>query len=525
MTTIEELQRTIHEQQKQLACQEAQLASREAQLEEATSVRDKLAREKRLLESELAVLLNRLYRPKSERAHPDQQRLFSSELMTPTPEGEGIPRKRDSSTRAKGHGRQAFPEHLPREEIVLDLADDEKHCECGKGLKRIGEEITERGHIIPARVIVRRYVRPKYACPEGHTVRTANLPSSLIDRAKYEPSAYAYLATAKYADHLPLHRLEGIFRRHGVELSKSTMWDMLSRLDEVVAKPIVEQMHREVLEEEVLQADETPVTVLLESKGGSKKGYLWCYGNGIRRVFDFTMSRERDGPRRFLGGWKGTLQTDGYSGYDAVTRENGLIRAGCWSHARRKVKEALDAGEASAAQVFLHIQRLFRIESALKKRKERRSLDADSFRELRDRIRKTRSQGVLQDIQQAAESLRRKRATVPRGILGRALRYLENQWEPLKECILNPDLEIHNNDAERALRHVAIGRKNWNFFGSPRGGDVGHRLFTLALACRALNLNPAYYFQDVIQRVDTTPATKVAELTPWAWAIRQLGDN
>ena len=229
---------------------------------------ERLTRDNVRLSSELQILLNRFLRTKNERLDPRQLTLFAEALdaaEAPAPEAEPAPAPKK---KGKGHGRKPFRKDLPRVTVTLELEEGNRCCdECGVEFQRIGEDVTERGEIIPARMLVKRYVRPKYACPQGHGVKTAPLPPTLIEKAKYEPSVYAHLATAKYADHQPLHRLEGVYRRHGFDLPKQTMWEMLRRLDEIVAKPILAQMRSEVLEYRILQVDETPVTVQLVSDG------------------------------------------------------------------------------------------------------------------------------------------------------------------------------------------------------------------------------------------------------------------
>jgi len=504
---------------------EATVQAKDAEIAALRAALAKLERENKRLADELTVLLNRLFRKKSERLDPAQLRLLIEELTASAP-AETPPAAEPPSVPVKahrrGHGRAAFPPHLPRETVELDVAPEERICpDCGQEMQAFGVETTERGHIIPARMIVKQYVRKKYACPGGHAVRTAALPPSLIEKCKYEPSVYAHLVVAKYGDHLPLHRLSGIYKRQGFLLPKSTMWEMLRRVDEIVAAPILRQMRQELLSEPLLQADETPVIVQLEDDRKSHKGYIWCYGVGKRRVFQFTLTRERDGPRQFLSGWRGhTLQTDGYSGYDEVTRVNELVRAGCWSHARRKLKEALDTGAREAIDLIRPVQRLFRIERALHRRAEAQGLSPEAWRELRIDVRRRLSTRVLTRIRTRVDALCEERSTLPKSKLGQALTYLDNQWTPLTRFLNDPALEIHNNDSERALRHVVTGRKNWLFFGSPDGARVGANLFSLVATCKALEINPQAYLEDVLQRVDHTPASRIAELTPWAWAAQ-----
>ena len=288
-----------------------------------------------------------------------------------------------------GHGRGAFAPHLQREDINLDLPEEERCCpECGEAMRCIGTDVTERGHIIPARMMVKRYVRNKYGCPHGHAVRAAPMPPGVVDKAKYEPSVYAHIVTAKYGDHLPLHRLQGIFRRFGAHLPKQSMWDMLVRFDEIAAQPILVEMHRQLLEEEVLPADETPIRVQLEGQKGTRRWTLWVWRSARgspneMSVAYFKDDRSAKGPDAFLGGWTGTLLTDGYDGVNPTARQNAITRAGCWAHARRKFRDALTAGATRAGLALQSIQRLFWVERAVMARAENRGLDRDQLIELR----------------------------------------------------------------------------------------------------------------------------------------------
>ncbi len=485
-----------------------------AQAEEIES----LKRENKRLSDEMTLLLRQLFHKKSERLSPEQMRLFAEmtgESIEPEPETLSPPRKKVRP----GHGRALFPEHLQRKVIDLDLPEEERSCaECGCEMRVIGTEVTERGHIVPARCLVHRYERKKYACPNGHGVRTPELPPSVIEKCKYEPSVFANLTVAKYGDHIPLHRLSGIYKRNGFSLPKTTMWEMLQRVDEIVAQPILAQMRKEILEERIIQGDETPVTFQVEDGKGSAKGYIWSYGNGKKRLFEFTKTRERTGPKTFLRGWDGTLQTDGYSGYDEAVRENDLVRAGCLSHARRKVKDALDTGSTNALRLLRPIQRLFRIERAARRRAEAQGLSETETLALVSDVRSRLSRRTTEHLWREVTHLSEERTTLPKSTLGKAVTYLQNQWTPLTRFLDDPELAIHNNDCERALRHVVTGRKNWLFFGSEKGGRVGANLFSIVAACKALEIHPERYLEDVLERVSNTPQSEVGKLTPWAWA-------
>ena len=474
-----------------------------------------------LLIEQMNILKRGLYGRSSERIDPDQLALFDETGLRPAvdPEPELPPVEKP---RKKGHGRASFREDLPRETIELDLAPEDRICpDCDVALKPMGEDVTERGHFIPSKIVVRRYVKKKYGCPEGHVVRTAEAPPALIERCKYEPSVYAHLVTAKYCDHLPLHRLSGIFKRYGVHLPKQTMWDMLCRVDELVAQPVLKQMREEILQHLHLHADETPVVLRNEDEKGTRQSFAWLYRTLDDKVIvDFRLSRGRDGPKSFLGKYGGTMIMDGYSGYDEVVRQNGIRRAGCWSHARRKFKEALDTGSQEAIRVLAAVQRLFWIERSVLTRAKDRDLSRADIWLLRQQVRARRSSVVMDRIYREAEVLHADARTLPKSALGKAIKYLFGQETPLRLFLDDPRLPIHNNDAERDIRHLAIGRKNWLVFGSPKGGEVACRLYSLVISAKAAGIDPEAYFADILERIAVTPASRVCELTPWAWAAR-----
>lgn len=490
-----------------------------------------LRRENKILRDEVAWLKHHVFGRKTERLAPGQLAFAENgdpERPVATPEPSRA--KEPTKTPAKGHGRAPFPEGMPREVIEVRVPDADRACpHCAEPMKAIGVEVTERGHLIPARMIVRRFEREKLACPKGHTVRTADAPAGVIDRAKFEASVYAEVVTRKYTDHVPLHRMERIFARDGVEIAKQTMWDMVVRVDELVAVPVLAEAKRQLLEEAVLHADETPYTVIIEDgpgAKGSKKAYCFVWrsvtGAGPPKVVvDFRMSRESEGATDFLGRWSGTLLTDGYAGYDEVVARNGIVRAGCWAHARRKFVEALNLGMQDAKLVLAPVQRLFWIERAIDSRAEARAMDRIARESLRTRVRTSRCRRVIADAITIAEKLETKPSTLPKSQLGKAIGYLLRQRGPLSAFLTDARLPMHNNDAERDIRHLAVGRKNWLVFGSPRGGEVACRLYSLVLSCMLNGVDPREYIEDVLGRLSTTPASRVAELTPWGWAAKR----
>jgi transposase/uncharacterized coiled-coil protein SlyX len=514
------------------------VAEKDGRIAELEQCLAQLQRDNERLSQQIQVLLNRIYRRKSERIDPRQLLLFDlgpDQCAVDDTEAQEEDESRRPSRKAKprnGHGRRRFPAHLPRQKILLDLPEDERVCpDCREVMQEFGQDVTERGHVIPAQILVRQYVRPKYACPAGHAVRMKDLPPTVIDKGKYEPSVYAQIAVSKFGDHLPLNRQQAIFSRYGIDLPRSTMWDMLAQMVRLGVKPILEQCRKELLESVYIQADETPIVVLIEDeterpkrkkgKRVRKTGYATVYRSGKKVLFQFTLSRSREGPIEFLGSWKGILQTDGYSGYNEITRRNGLIRAGCWTHVRRKYREAFEGGARGAAELLSLIRRLYWIEAALKKRAARRDLNTETFHNLRRDVRQRRSKPVVRRIFAMAQELSLKRSTLPKSPLGLAIGYLQNQSKELSVFLDEGTIEIDNNAAEQAIRPIALGRKNWLHVGSPRGGEVACCLYSLITTCKALDLNPQAYLEDILIAAATTPTSQLASLTPWAWAERQ----
>jgi len=499
--------------------------NQEAQFEALVLRLDALERENKILREENALLKKWRFGRSSERLEPGQLTFFETGEW---PEASPMPATQPSSTGKRkkqtgGHGRAPFPAHLNREDHLHELPEADRKCPCcGDIMQEIGEDVTERGRLIPAQMIIDRHVRTKYACPHGHGVKSAALPDGVIDGGKYGPSVYANIVTAKYNDHLPLNRLEGIYERYGIRIPKQTMWDMLVRVDELVAQPILKQMRLELLEEPVLHADETSVVLRVEGQKTNKKGWIWGWRNEPHErpskvLIEFHQGRGKQVPASFLGEWSGTLLTDGLASYNPVCEINGITRAGCWAHARRNIRDALEQGATDAAPILRMMNRLFALERAIRKRAERRELCHEEMLELRAQVRTRSATPLLVRVLSAAQDLKDKRTTIPKSKLGKGVGYLLNQQAPLSVFLKDPRVPIHNNDQERDLRHIIVGRKNWMVLGSVRGGEVACRLYSLMLSCRQNGVNPEAYIADVLMAVAKTAATAIADLTPWAW--------
>jgi transposase len=371
---------------------------------------------------------------------------------------------------------------------------------------RMGESVSEKLEYQPASFVVIATARLKYACPHCQAgVTEAPAPPQAVEKSLAAEGLLAHVVVSKYVDHLPLHRLAGIFARQGVELSRTTLCDWIADVATALM-PIGEQLRREVTAVTYLQTDDTPVTVL-DDRGGSFKGRLWTYLDPLGRqgVFDATATHERAGPEAFLTGFRGSLQADAYPGYDALYRSGHVLEIGCWAHGRRRFVEAFMTDPQAARMVAL-IQQLYDVERA------GAELDPDARRALRHE----QSVPLLTHIDGVRQEL--ARSVRPKSPLGDALRYLTNQWAALQRYVDDGRVAIDNNRAENQLRVVAVGRKNWLFAGSMTGAHRAALLYSLVQSCKLVDVPPFDYLKDVLLRVATHPQRLIHQLTPKAWA-------
>jgi transposase len=468
---------------------------------------------------QLEKLMRWRYGPKRERADEHQLFLFAVALVGTDKDievkgAEGSKKERKSTP----HGRQRLPKHLKRQRVVHDLGPDERHCpECQEVLRHIGEETSERLEYVPASWFVIEDVCEKYACPRGCTVVTAGKPMQAIERGLAGPGLLAHVAVSKYADHQPLHRQEEMYRRQGVRVSRKTMCDWMRRSAELV-NPLFEEMKRRVMTSKVLQTDDTPVGVLDPALGRTRTGRIWTYvGDGEHpyTVYDYTPSRSRDGPEAFMEDFSGYLQADAYSGYDRLykDREREVVEVACWAHARRKFYEAQTSDLMRSMVMLAYIRLLYDVE------REARERALDSAGRLA--LRKEKSVPILKDIK---GYLRKEQANVlPKSPEGQAIAYALSNWEALTRYCEDGDLEIDNNGAERSLRGIAIGRKNWMFFGSDTGGRTAAILTSFITTCKRLHVDPFAYLCDVFDRISSHPAKRLEELLPDKWKAAHEG--
>lgn len=475
------------------------------------------------MERLLAQLIQARSGRRSEQLSRDQLALFSNESeQAPVSEpdddsgnddppqagGAGTPRRH-------GGGRKALPAHLKRERIEHDLPDSDKHCaDCGEDRRPIGEQTSERYEYIPAQMMVIEDVCKTYAC--SCTVKTASKPAQPIEKSTAGASLLAQVVVSKMADHLPLHRQAKIFRRFGVEISDQTMCGWMAQVAAQM-EPLYERLKQFVLASKVVGTDDTPVKVLDRQLPQARKGRIWPY-RGDRDhpavVYDYTPTRERAGPERFLKKYRGYLQADAYAAYDAffTTPGRGLVEVGCWAHARRHFYEARDSDAARMQTVLVLIGQLYAVEQIGRER----GLRGEQMRLLREH-------GARPVLVRLNEYLRRIAGELlPKSEAGSAVAYALKNWAALTRYCDDGDLEIDNNGTERSIRGFAVGRANWTFFGSDGGGRTAAVLRSFVTSCELVKVDPFVWFRDVLTRLAEYPVTRLEELLPHRWAAAQL---
>jgi transposase len=463
------------------------------------------------LQHQLEQLLRQRYGRKTEQIDPAQLLLFAQEILAqaeptpapiPTPEPDPASTPTKDAPKKNGHGRKPLPASLPRETVLHDVPPERRTCpDCGAERTCIGHEVREQLEYKPASLVVIEHVRPKYACEacEANVVIADKLPEP-IEKGLPGPGLLAYVAVSKYADHLPLYRLEGIFKRFGVELSRSTMCDWMATIADLL-KPIVKLMLSKILESKVVQ----------NSIGDHDHHYV---------VYTYTPDRSAAGPEKIFKDFKGYLQADAYSGYDGLYKSGDIVEVGCMMHARRKFHEARTSDPQRSHQALAWISLLYDVERDAKKRQ---TADYEAFVAFRHDLRNERSRPIFDKLHAWLEAELPK--VLPKSPIGEAIQYALNHWEALKRPLEAGFLELDNGASERAFKPVAIGRKNWLFAGSDNGGETAAVLMSLCTTCKELEIDPQAYLRDVLDRISTHPARRIEELLPDQWQkLRQAGD-
>ena len=471
------------------------------------------------LTHEMAVLKRLKFAAKSEGFNAEQKSLLEetidADLGALAAEIEAQQPKKPAAEDNQQPKRQTLPAHLPRREIRHEPADTT--CGCGQAMKRIGEEVAEKLDYQPGVFTVERHVRGKWVCACCEKLVQKPVAPHIIDKGIPTTGLLAQVLVAKYLDHLPLYRQEAIFERAGLAIARSTLAAWVGECG-VQLQPLVDALVAEMLEHPVLHADETPVAMLKPGRGKTHRAYLWSYCttsfNPMRYVvFDFADSRGGEHVRSFLGlpgtehnpGWKGSLVTDDFSGYKACF-ELGVTEAGCMAHARRKFHELwANHGSSVGEQALKFFMQLYEVE------REVQHLASDE----RKAIRQRKSKPIAYALHQWLTQQRQK---VPDGsATARAIGYSLKRWAALVRFIDDGDLPIDNNWVENQIRPIAIGRNNWLFAGSLRAGKRAAAVMSLVHSARLSGHEPYAYLKDVLERLPTQTASRIAELLPHRW--------
>jgi transposase len=466
----------------------------ERQVEETSATAEELQRAFACLKEEYLILKRLLYGPRRERLaeDPNQQHLFDTKALPPSPIPEPVVESQSqSSNKRKGHGRRPIPDHIPRRDVLHDVAEAKRTCDCGREKTKIGEDTTEQLDYEPGKLLVLRHIYPKYACScckDG--VTAAPRVASPIAGGLAGPGLLSYVITSKFAVHIPLYRQQDELARAGVFLARSTLSDWIAQCA-VVFRPLVDLMRSRVLLSHVINADETPVPVLDPTRDSTRKSYLWTYLGDCSHpytVFDYRDSRNRDGPTEILENYRGYLQTDAYTCYDSVVlRSKGLIiPVGCWAHARREFFDARANQPREAHYALSLIGQLYDVEEELRK----------STADERLAARKERSVPVLDRLKTFLND--QAPGALPKSQYGKAVGYVRNQWESLHRYTEDGRLAIDNNTSERTLRVAAIGRKNWLFFGSDRGGETAAVCLSILASAKRHLIEPFAYVRALL---------------------------
>jgi len=469
------------------------------------------------MQEQMNDLLRRLYGRKSEKLDINQLLMDGVILSADADEAKEEPTF-ESETPAKPRGkrkhpgRRPLPEHLPRHEIIIPVPEEEKICpETGESRPFMGYEQTEKLEYISETLRVNVYKREKYGSPMGaeeNGVVTAPVPPAVLDRCLADTGMLAHVAVSKFDDHLPLYRQERMLLRQGVEISRKTMAGWMAGVG-AGSSGLWELLKRRILDSGVVFHDDTPVKMLDPGAGKTKETRLWVAVSGAGPPlvhFSFSLTRKQDHPQEFFSGYSGALMCDDYAGYANV---DCALLLSCWAHARRYVEKAKAVEPAFATEVLLEIAALYRIEEQIAGRPEPE----------RREVRQSQSAAQVQRIFALLES----RTFRPKSPMYKAIYYILHNRGQLMCYTQDPSFPIDNNTAERAIRRVAIGRKNWLFLGSETGGETAAILISLLGTCWANRVNAWAYLKDVLDRLPTLPEDRLEELLPHEWIKNHPG--
>jgi transposase len=497
------------------------------------------------LREEVAVLKKKLFGKSSEKkkrrkeAEPEERTLFNEAEAIASVEKEiaklleEIELKATNSTEVKAHsrekagGRKPLPDNLERVEILHQLPESERSCHCGGKLEKIGEEITEKAALIPAKAYVERHIQEKYACDCcSKNLKRAEKPASAIPKSGVATNLLAVIVNAKYCLHMPLYRIEDQLKEHGLEFSRSNLAHWIIKLGELV-RPLTDCLKKHILSQEVIHCDETTIQVLGErDKRPESKSYIWAISSGTFAphavYFEYHQNRSADSANKILEGFEGVLQCDGYGAYGCL-KQKIVGRMPCMAHIRRKFHEAAESGshkgKTSAEKFLEYIQKLYEIERECKEFEPKKRID----------YRQTKAKPILLEFREQVEDLLPK--VTPQSLLGKALCYAQKQLPEADIYLQNGLVALDNNRIENAIRPFCLGRKNWLFCQSELGAHASSRLYSLAVTAQRNGLKVRPYLEMVFDELarlrddNNLTETNLIKLLPHNLAQANVASN
>ena len=501
---FDELLGASKEMASKLTCAEYKLASAES---DKTKLESKIAQ----LQFQVDQMNRLLYGSKRERfiknADENQMTLpFDVEPeQEPEKQKETITYVRKKGKRINHPGRMALPSHLPVKEIVIEPEEDTA------GMKCIGREVTDQLELIPAKLFIKRYIRPKYIKPEdeetlAHKGVIALLPVFPIEKGMAGPGLLAQIIIDKFVDHLPVYRQIERFKRERIKIPSSTINGWQESVSSLLW-PLYENLKRRVLQQGYLQVDETPIQVLDKTKKGkTHRGYHWIYYSPLENtvLFDYRHGRSREGPSELLKNFNGYLQTDGYKVYDILSKRKEIVHLNCMAHARRGFEKALPYDKEKADYAMDMFQKLYAIES--------KAREEELTSEERYGLRLDESLPLLNEL--GKWMVETYKSSLPKSPIGKAVAYCIPRWDNLMGYLHDGSLEIDNNLAENAIRPIALGRKNYLFAGSQRGAERAAMFYSFFGTCKKNDVNPFEWLKKVLEIIPDYKVSRLHELLP-----------
>ncbi len=422
-----------------------------------------------------------------------------------------IPAHERRQLKRTGKDKITLPPDLPVERQIIDLPESEKICpETGQQLIKIGEEVSQKLAHKPGSYFIKEIIRPKYALPQDSEggIRTAPLPEGLLTRCQADESFLADILTKKFADHLPLYRISEILAREGIGISRQVLCNWVVRCGQAL-KPLHEELTKQILQSGNVFIDESPVDMLSPGKGKVHQAYMWVlvggkHTNPAYRVYNFRTNRKHENASEILAGYTGVVHSDKYGAYIDLANKKKIILCPCWSHIRRKFIEAETGDPPFRKWVLRKIRYLFMLERIAWARSEEERL----------RIRQLKEGPIIDELINAIKKRLSEGKVLPKSKFREALGYFLGLIPHLKNYLNHPYARLDNNVAERAVRPLAIGRKNWLFIGNEEGGEAAAVILSLVQTCRNLGINPRDYLEDVMRRLMSHSSQKLYELLP-----------